>query len=426
MGIFNNTITNVGRALLADVQAGAVFTPTRIVLGSGSMSSGTAVEEMTDVIAPVKSLAINKKTRSSDGKCVFGGVYTNADITEPFYFRELALYAKALYLSDDGSIKAEGEETLYCYGNAGTTADYMVAYSTSTVVERQMDLVVWVGNNVQVNLTVESGIFLTREEAVLNTEQKLSDKQRAQARDNIRAMEIPTRTSWMREFLWHASESSFSRDKVDLGYSWIAGEKQEKITSIDDFDFEIYVSGLNSFLYKSDFFIADEGTDGNHIWKATDIETGGMVFTFYIGNGQDPSTKEATNNTVFYVSSECKISFYYRYPKCEDAAVVTSINGIVPDATGNIQMTALPPEQAVMFVPQELDNVQKRQARRNIGAVSIEEVREQLAAEITPDIVARVLGALESGIVFEDDSNAGSYYLVSVKDGKLQMTKKVV
>ncbi|MBO5953347.1 MAG: hypothetical protein J6Q53_04405 [Oscillospiraceae bacterium] len=164
MGNFsNNAITDVGRMLLADVQAGAVFTPTRIVIGSGNMVGGATAQSMTAVITPVKSLAINKKQRTPDGKCIFGGVYTNEEVTAPFYFRELALYAKAVYLNTDGSVRSEGEETLYSYGNAGTTADYMPAYSTSTVVEKQIDLVTWVGNDAQVNLTIESGIFITHE-----------------------------------------------------------------------------------------------------------------------------------------------------------------------------------------------------------------------------------------------------------------------
>lgn len=169
MGTFsNNAITDVGKMLLADIQAGAVFTPTRIVIGSGSMLSGSTAQSMTDVITPVRSLAINKKSRTPDGKCVFGGVYTNSEVTEPFYFRELALYAKAVYLNTDGSVKSEGAETLYSYGNAGTTADYMPAYSTNTAVEKQIDLVCWVGNDAQVDLTIESGVFLTQKQAVQN------------------------------------------------------------------------------------------------------------------------------------------------------------------------------------------------------------------------------------------------------------------
>ena len=171
MGTFsNNAITDVGKMLLADVQAGAVFTPTRIVIGSGSMLSGSTAQSMTDVITPVRSLAINKKSRTPDGMCVFGGVYTNKEVTDPFYFRELALYAKAVYLNTDGSVKSEGSEVLYSYGNAGTTADYMPAYSTNTAVEKQIDLVTWVGNDAQVDLTVESGVFLTQNQAVRNSQ----------------------------------------------------------------------------------------------------------------------------------------------------------------------------------------------------------------------------------------------------------------
>lgn len=165
MGNFsNNSITDKGRLLLADVQAGAVFTPTRIVIGSGSLPNTVTTQTITDVIAPVKSLAINKKKRTPDGKCTFGGAYSNNDITEAFYFRELALYAKAVYLNNDGSVKSEVAEVLYSYGNAGATADYMPAYSTSTVVEKQIDLVVWIGNDAQVNLTIESGIYASKEE----------------------------------------------------------------------------------------------------------------------------------------------------------------------------------------------------------------------------------------------------------------------
>jgi hypothetical protein len=160
MGNFsNNAITDVGRMLLADVQAGAVFTPTRIVMGSGSMPAGATAQSMTHVITTVKSLDIVKKLRTPDGKCIFGGVYTNEEVTEPFYFRELALYAKAVYLNADGSVQSEGEEKLYSYGNAGATADYMPAYSTSTVVEKNIDLVTWIGNDAKVDLTIESGIY---------------------------------------------------------------------------------------------------------------------------------------------------------------------------------------------------------------------------------------------------------------------------
>lgn len=165
MGNFNNNaITDIGRSLFAEVQAGAVFIPTRIVIGSGEIPTGKTPATMTAVVSPVASLTINKKERTPDGKAIFGGVYSNKDITEAFYFRELAIYAKAEYRDENGTVTQEVPECLYSYGNAGSTADYMPAYSTSTVVERQMDLVVYVGNNTAVDLTIASGVYVTREE----------------------------------------------------------------------------------------------------------------------------------------------------------------------------------------------------------------------------------------------------------------------
>lgn len=165
MGNFsNNAITDVGRSLFSEVQAGAVFIPTRIVIGSGELPSGKTPATMTDVVAPVASFEINKKERTPDGKAIYGGVYTNKDITTAFYFRELALYAKAEYRDASGAVIREVAECLYSYGNAGNSADFMPAYSTTTVVERQMDLVVYVGNNTTIDLTIKSGVYVTRDE----------------------------------------------------------------------------------------------------------------------------------------------------------------------------------------------------------------------------------------------------------------------
>ena len=163
MASFNNAITDNGKLLLAHAQAGAVLIPTRIVIGSGNLPAGKTADTMTAVVTPVAELTINKKEASPDGKYIIGGVYTNADITTAFYFRELAIFMRAEYRDEDGTVTQNVAEVLYSYGNSGITADYMPAYSTSTVVEKQIDLVVWIGNNAAVDLTIESGVYITRE-----------------------------------------------------------------------------------------------------------------------------------------------------------------------------------------------------------------------------------------------------------------------
>ena len=163
MANFNNAITENGRLLLAHAQAGAVLIPTRIVVGSGNIPAGKTVASMTAVVSPVKDLSINKKEAAPDGKYIIGGVYTNADVAAAFYFRELAVFMRAEYRDENGNVTRNIAEVLYSYGNSGTTADYMPEYSTSTVVEKQIDLVVWVGNTSTVDLTIASGVYLTQE-----------------------------------------------------------------------------------------------------------------------------------------------------------------------------------------------------------------------------------------------------------------------
>ena len=160
MGVFaNNAITDVGRILEGELKMGAVFTPTRIVMGSGFLPSGTTARTIKDVISPVISLQINKKKMSNNGTVVIGGVYSNAAIQSDFYFRELALYAKAV--KSDGSAT---DEILYSYGNAGNAADLMPAYTSGTAVERQIDLATYVGIDIKVDLTIESGVYVTQKQ----------------------------------------------------------------------------------------------------------------------------------------------------------------------------------------------------------------------------------------------------------------------
>ena len=153
---YDNNITDIGRLMMGDVQMGGTFTPTRIVVGSGYLPTGKTTRTVTDVVEPVKSIDLNKKERLPNGDCVIGGVFDNKEVTTPFYFRELAIYAKVV--NQDGT---ETTEKLYSYGNAGQNAELIPAYSTETAVERQLDLITYIGNDAQVNLTVESGVYVS-------------------------------------------------------------------------------------------------------------------------------------------------------------------------------------------------------------------------------------------------------------------------
>lgn len=158
---YDNNVTDVGKMLLGDIQMGASFVPTKIVIGKGYMPQGKTTRTMTAVADVVKELSLNKAMKNPDGDAIFGAIFTNEDIQQAFYYRELALYAKGVYFNEAGGVERETEEVLYSYGNAGDNAELIPAYGTGTVVERQLDLLVYIGNDAKVNLTVETGIYVT-------------------------------------------------------------------------------------------------------------------------------------------------------------------------------------------------------------------------------------------------------------------------
>ncbi|WP_418434409.1 hypothetical protein, partial [Anaerotignum lactatifermentans] len=82
---YDNNVTDVGRLLLGDVQMGASFVPTKIVIGKGYLPQGKTTRTMTDVADVVKELALNKATKNPDGDAIFGAIFSNADIQEAFY-----------------------------------------------------------------------------------------------------------------------------------------------------------------------------------------------------------------------------------------------------------------------------------------------------------------------------------------------------
>ncbi len=161
MAVFRFSPTVPGNLLMAEVQNGAVLVPTKFVIGTGHMGTGKQPGDITNVVAPLKEFPVSKKTRTPDGYCIFGCVMSNEDVTDAFYLRELALYAKAEYRDAGGNVTSSVPEVCLIYGNAGDTADLYPAYSTSTIVERAMEISSYIGAAAHVDVTLESGIYLS-------------------------------------------------------------------------------------------------------------------------------------------------------------------------------------------------------------------------------------------------------------------------
>jgi hypothetical protein len=118
---------------------------TRIVMGDGYLPPDTVIREMTDVVHSVVSVPITKLKMNADGSTVvIGGVFTNADISTEFFYRELALFAQG----------EDNAEVMYCYGNAGDFAERITPVGGSSVIEKAIDVVTAIGTAENVTATI--------------------------------------------------------------------------------------------------------------------------------------------------------------------------------------------------------------------------------------------------------------------------------
>lgn len=158
---YQNDTTTAGEELLADaIASGGIFTPTRIVIGSGDLPEGTEPADMTALVSQKKSLSINKKEKTEgESAAIIGAAFTNEGVEEGFYFKEIGVYAKVVYADE-----TESEEVLYSYGNAGEQGDYIATYSLNTFVEFQIDVTIYIGSDTEINLELKSDVYVSMED----------------------------------------------------------------------------------------------------------------------------------------------------------------------------------------------------------------------------------------------------------------------
>ncbi|EFV78941.1 hypothetical protein HMPREF1013_00825 [Bacillus sp. 2_A_57_CT2] len=148
MGVFGGLImTNRGRNLQVKAQTGVKLTFTRMAIGDGSLGS-SSILELNALKNERKSLNLTKLKPSTGGMALIGAVLSNQDITAGFYFREVGIFAND---PDVGEI-------LYCYGNAGSTADYIPAGGGSDLIEKTININVIVGNAANVSATIDQSL----------------------------------------------------------------------------------------------------------------------------------------------------------------------------------------------------------------------------------------------------------------------------
>ena len=145
MGTFiNSDITKAGRILIARQFTGEKINFTRIAMGRGFLPHGQAIPDMTNVIEHVVDVAITRLTVNADVTVVVGGIFSNANITAEFPYRELALFAHG----------EDGREVMYCYGNAGEFAEIIPPLGGTSVIEKAIDIVTAIGTTTNVTANI--------------------------------------------------------------------------------------------------------------------------------------------------------------------------------------------------------------------------------------------------------------------------------
>lgn len=148
-------LTNKGRNLQTKAQTGVALSFTRITIGDGALD-GSSILELNALKNQRKSMGITKLKVLSPGQATVGCVLNNQDITSGFYFREIGVFATD---PDVG-------EVLYCYANAGATADYIPAGSGggTDIIEKTIDVITLIGNAANVTAEInQSLVFETPE-----------------------------------------------------------------------------------------------------------------------------------------------------------------------------------------------------------------------------------------------------------------------
>lgn len=152
----NNDITTAGLIVLAKGVAGQKINYTKIVLGDGYLEEGQTPRSLTGVVSPKATVDITKLKINGDGTVAVGGIFTNGDETEGFYYRELGLYAE--------DPDPEVGEVLYCYGNCGDLAEWIPPSGGATIVEKTIDIVTAIGTATNVTAYIPADAYATKED----------------------------------------------------------------------------------------------------------------------------------------------------------------------------------------------------------------------------------------------------------------------
>ena len=144
-------LTKQGLKLQAKVDAGSKMQLTKCRLGSGTLSSGQSLEDLTELITPVQTLPIASVSYTEDSHaCIITAVTDNSNVATGYYLREFGVYATD---PDDGEI-------LYAVVS-DSEPDFIPAKGTSAVISQEIGVALTFANAANVTALVNTSAMAT-------------------------------------------------------------------------------------------------------------------------------------------------------------------------------------------------------------------------------------------------------------------------
>lgn len=152
-------LTDAGKNLYYRNMAGEGIKFTTIQLGNGTISG--PISAMTALVSAVVTIDAAVKNNAEQYADV-SGHFSNAELEEGFYWREIGVFAADPDYPNDRS-----HDILYCYQNAYDTADFIPVASVETV-EKNITIPVIIGDAAAVSCTLSRSLILASMEDLDN------------------------------------------------------------------------------------------------------------------------------------------------------------------------------------------------------------------------------------------------------------------
>ncbi len=148
------TLTDAGYQLQAKAQAGTKLEFTRVALGNGTLPAGTKLNTLEELLSEKQTSEISSLT-VNDGTVEFKAYFSNKDLKESYYLRELGVFA-------DNPDDPDERDILYAVANAGDAADYMPAYGGAETIEQVFTIEISTGNVADVKAVFAESVYVLK------------------------------------------------------------------------------------------------------------------------------------------------------------------------------------------------------------------------------------------------------------------------